>query len=145
MEYLKPDDFQYLRYFQASEVTNTGAELGSVQLELMHALDAFRRTLGRPVVLLPNGLTTGNHKAIAHRQGMAADVAIRESEGSVDVQLVFKAALVGGFKGIGIYWNDAAYSFHLELSVNYRFWVARKKHRETHWVYEPLIKDPRID
>lgn len=135
-------EFKPLRYFTASEVERTGASIADVQRETMYAIDDFRHEMGIPVRLLFNGITSGNHKSAGHPNGLAVDCTI---SGTVDVGEVFKNALIAGFKAIGIYWNGAAYSFHLELADRYRFWSGRKAEGEAKWTYGRLIVDPKED
>jgi hypothetical protein len=102
----------------------------------------FRVNVGRRVVLLPNGLTTGGHKSKEHAAGLAADVGFYEADGPVDIRSCFAAALDAGARGIGIYWNGAAYSMHMDLRKPYSFWCGTKRHRESEWRYLPLIINP---
>jgi len=144
---MREEDFkiQNIYTFSPAEVRGTGAHLDDIQLPLLLALHRFRKTLRRRVVLLPNGMTTGEHTAPEHRLGLAADIAFIEADGKVLVEYIFKAALTAGIKGIGIYWNGSAYSVHLDLRGSFAFWSAVKKHRENNWIYAGLIIDPKGD
>ena len=130
-------------HFDANEIINTGANLSDVAASLIAALDRFRKLLHRPVLLLKNGLTTGDHKSRGHKAGLAADICLREADGEISINEIFKTALIAGFYVIGIYHNGAAYSFHLEIDNVYRFWMAYKKHREAQWHYASLLKNPK--
>jgi hypothetical protein len=138
------EDFAGIRNFTADEVTRTGAKLNDVDGSLLSAYDKFRDLVGRRVTLLPGGLTTGNHNSIWHKKGMAGDCALYEEDGPVSVSDVFKAALEAGFKGIGVYYNQIAYSFHLDLRPAYGFWARYREHREPHWHEVGLIVDPKM-
>ena len=128
--------------FSVEEIENTGAKLADIQLELIYRLQYFRNKIQRVVCLLPNGLTTGRHTAKEHPNGLAVDFALREGDGPVVVSMIFKKALESGFKGIGIYHNEAAYSFHFDLRKEFSFWCGFKKHRKNNWEYQSLIVDP---
>lgn len=130
--------------FTPQEVQETGADLSEVRVETMIMMQRYRVALGRAVVLLPGGMTTGNHRAKEHPLGLAVDSGFIEQDGKVDVSLVFRSALTAGARGIGIYWNGHAYSVHLDLRQEYSFWSAWKAHRETEWKYRPLIIDPAV-
>lgn len=143
---MRVQDFQDLgiRYFSPSEITATGAALEDVDAALIARYDSFRDHLGRAVCFCPNGLTTGNHSSPLHPEGLAGDASFREQDGPVSVPNVFKAALLAGFYGIGIYHNGAAYSIHLDLRPEYGFWAGHKGHRESKWNFRSLIVDPAM-
>ena len=131
-----------IEYFTKNEIEGTGSMLRDINALLIYRLNEFRRLIKRRVVLLPNGLTTGEHTNINHYIGKASDNGFCEGDGSVDIIKCFKAALSARFKGIGLYWNGIAYSIHLDIGRGYRFWSAKKGHRETEWTYYSLINDP---
>lgn len=137
---MKESDFDDMKItnFTKEEIESTGAKLGDVSPELIYNLDCFRKEIGRVVVLLPNGLTTGEHKSEWHGKGLAVDTALQDTM-PVDINLVFCTVLRAGFTGIGIYWNGAAWSFHFDLRPAYTFWRAIKGHRETAWIYLPFL------
>ena len=130
-----------IRFFTPEEVIATGADLKDIQLGLMDRLDTFRLMLGQPVHLLHNGMTTGEHVSPWHPKGLAADI---YSNPHVTPKQIFKAALASEFKGVGIYWNGAAYSAHLDLGDSYRFWTWVKKDRAEKWVKYDLMLDDGI-
>lgn len=131
-----------IKHFTKEEIERTGAKLADVKTELIIVLDDFRELAGRVVVLLPNGMTTGQHKAKEHPQGKAVDIGFRETDGAVDMQAMFISALEAGFTGIGIYWNGIAYSMHLDMRESYSFWKGTKNHGDTAWRYLPLVHCP---
>jgi len=141
---MKATDFDKygIRNFTKREIENTGANLADVKVQLFLSLQRFRMFIDRRIILLPNGLTTGNHKSWEHPNGYAVDVAFREADGEIHVSNLFKTALECNFRGFGIYHNEMAYSLHLDIGNRYRFWSAFKKHRENKWNYRPLIIDP---
>lgn len=137
-------DFETLDYFQANEIIATGAKLKDVQYELLFFLDRLRKKLGKPIYLCKNGLTTGMHKNKLHYEGLAADFSIANK--NTDVNLIFKACMETGFKGMGIYYsqNTKNYSFHIDRGKDYRFWTGYKKKGDRDWFYGNLIIDPKI-
>jgi len=142
---LKKADFEKhgIVNFPKEEVLHTGALLGDVQLKLMLALQTFRILVDRRVGLIVNGLTTGDHKAKEHFLGLAVDGFLWPADGPIDMNLIFKAALTAGFKGIGIYWNGLQYSFHLDLRDVYGFWGGYKDKKKgiKDWIYIPILID----
>ncbi len=142
---MKKSDFEKhnIVNYTPEEVTNTGAMLDDVQLRLMLSVQAFRTILDRRVGIFVNGLTTGNHKAIEHGLGLAGDGFLYPSDGPTDTNLILKAALTAGFKGIGIYWNGVQYSFHLDLRNEYGFWGGYKDVTKgvKDWVYTSLLTE----
>lgn len=135
-------DLHNITCFTPEEVRGTGADLFDISLLLMLMLQKFRKSIGRKVVLLPKGMTTGEHKSQEHRMGLAVDVAFTEQDGPVDIAVVFRSCLTAGAKGIGVYWNGSAYSVHMDLRKEYTFWGAWKAHRKNTWNYTSLLKDP---
>jgi len=129
--------------FTPEEVELTGATLEGIQLRLMVSLQTFRTIMDRRVGLLVNGMTSGGHKAKEHFLGLAVDGFLYPDEGPMDIDLIFKAALTAGCKGIGIYWNGIQYSFHLDLRPEYGFWSGHKvaKNMVKTWRYVSLLKD----
>lgn len=129
--------------FTWKEIESTGANPADVQLVLMMKLQVFRLKVNTRVVLLVNGLTTGTHKSKEHKDGLAVDIAFQDIKYLVNVSHIVNCALEAGFKGIGVYHNEAAYSFHFDCRENYSFWSAFKRHRENTWNYRSLIVDPK--
>lgn len=138
------NDFKYfgIKNFTAKEVQNTGANLQDVNLFTMLALQRFRvhPYVNRAVILLPGGLTTGNHASYEHPAGLAVDIAFREQDGKIIIKRLVYAAVESGFRGIGTYWNGIAWSMHLDIGQKVRRWAWWKHHREK-WHKEDLIKD----
>ncbi len=146
---MKKEDFAVwgITHFTPEEIQATGADLDKVQGKLIIAMEEFRKVLGRPFVLVKDGMTTGNHKAPEHAGGLAVDGYVPGLDGKDDPitsEDVFKAALKAGFRGIGIYWNGALYSFHLDLRKDFSFWTGTKPTPgKPGWNYGKLIIDPR--
>lgn len=132
-----------IRHFTADDVRATGAQLMDVDLRLLCALDRFADQAQRAIVLLHNGLTTGEHMSDTHRAGLAADIAFHDDEGVLDISSLVIIAANCGFRGIGVYWNQAAYSMHLDLRQRPGQWARWRRHRETVWHETALIVDPR--
>lgn len=132
-----------IKYVTPREVRATGADLADVQTETIIKLNCFRTRLGRAVVLLHGGMTTGKHARPNHKKGYAVDITFREPDGPINVVEIFKTALETGFKAFGVYWNGSAYSFHLEIAKSFAFWYKAKRHRATDWEKTGnLIIDP---
>jgi hypothetical protein len=131
-----------IRHFTHAGVRATGADPADVQPMLMQRLDAFAGLCGRRVVLLRNGMTTGEHVSVWHRRGLAADVGFCETD-VVDIQNLVIHAANAGFRGIGVYWGGAAYSMHLDCRPEPGQWARWKQHGQTVWNEGPLIVDPR--
>lgn len=128
--------------FTADEVINTGANLRDVNVLTMVGVQKFRTRIGRPVLLLFGGITTGVHASPQHPGGTAIDVAFRESDGPINIKSMVYAAVDAGFKGIGTYWNGVAWSLHLDLGPEIRRWGRWKRHRSDEgWHKESLIID----
>jgi uncharacterized protein YcbK (DUF882 family) len=138
-------DFEWygITKFTSEEVSNTGADVGIVKLALMQALQKFRmdERINRVVVLLPGGMTSGAHQAPEHARGEAADISFRITQ-TPPITDVVNAAHQAGFRGIGVYHNGSAYSFHLDVGETYRSWSAFKRHGDTRWTYGPMFVDP---
>ncbi|MBU2249106.1 MAG: hypothetical protein KKD77_20330, partial [Gammaproteobacteria bacterium] len=133
-------------------------KLKDVQYKLIYKLDVFRELIGLPVKLLLNGLTTGDHVAVWHKKGLAVDITIR---GEIDLFEAIKSAWVAGFRGVGIYWNGKAYSFHLDLRGAFSLWKAVKdkpigtitntkngkvtKIETGKWIYTSIYVDPKTE
>lgn len=141
---MKVQDFRDfdVRHVKAADVTATKAPLDSVNLYLILHLDDFIGRCGLPVVLLPNGLTTGTHRASWHPRGLAADVAFGIKQEDVKIYDLWKLAIECGFKGVGIYWNGVAYSMHLDLRPVLSTWGGVKT-TGADWAYYSLFNDPR--
>lgn len=142
---MKKTDFKKhsIDNYTPEEVIRTGALLSDVQLRLMIAVQTFRTILNRRVGIFSNGLTTGDHKAKEHLQGLAGDGFLYPGDGPIVTGLIFKAALTAGFKGVGIYWNGAHYSFHLDLRPDYNFWGGYKDSARgvKEWTYTSLLTE----
>lgn len=135
------DEAKTLRRFTAAEIEATGARLEDVQFKTFQAMDKFRDLLGRPVHLLPGGITTGSHKSTEHSAGLAVDCYL---DGDTDPYFVFKQALNAGFNRVGIYWNGRMYSFHVALGEAYGFWTGLKKLGARQWSYGKLRFDMHL-
>ena len=130
--------------FTPSEVRKTGADLSDVDKRTIISIQKFREYIRRRVKLCHNGLTTGGHKAPEHDLGLAIDSYLVMADGPINIHLIFKGALVAGFRGIAIYWNGSCYSFHFDLRPVYAFWIGVKDEKKgiTDWVWYPLLNDP---
>lgn len=135
--------------FTPQEITSTGAKLVDVSVETIIAAQKFREYIRRKVKLLPNGITTGEHKSLAHKLGYAVDVSLFPADGPVNIHYIFKGAIASGFFGIGIYWNQKQYSLHLEIKNKFRqdfaWWLGIKDPGKKifDWQWFSLLRDPK--
>lgn len=129
--------------FTPAEVRATGARLRDVQVETFISLQRFREYIRRRVILLENGITTGNHLAPWHPKGKAVDGYLHPKDGPVKPQEIFKGAIHAGFKGIGIYWNQKMFSLHMDLRPNFAWWAGLKDSAKGiyTWQWHTLIVD----
>lgn len=124
-----------MNYFPPSEVERTGANFLDVDPYSYGLLNCMRERLGIPMYLIRNGITTGKHRARQHAQGKAFDFHLN-GKGTPD--RVVYAALHAGFRGIGVYWNGRAHSYHVDTRENYTFWKAERVGPD--WVYKPVYR-----
>jgi len=127
----------------SQNVIGTGAALADVSVFLIIRLQRYADLSGRRFVLLPNGLTSGQHSSSYHKRGMAADISWREANGSLNIYQEWKGLIGAGFGGIGLYFNGTAYSAHVDLRPKLAFWAGWKRHGENIWTMGGLFKDPR--
>ena len=126
------------RYFSDSEIIATGARVEDVSPRLLSALDVVREAINRPVHLLHNGLTTGNHKSPLHPSGEAVDFAVRGCDSAL-AWLIASAGIMAGFRGIGIYCNfSEVYSFHFDLRDNFASWYGYKNADDRDWRFSKI-------
>lgn len=128
--------------FTPDEVNRTGAQLRDVRLPTMIRLQNFRTAINRRVGLLINGLTTGEHLSFYHPIGEAVDGYLFMEDGEINPTEIIQTAIVTGFRGIGIYFNEVTFSFHLDTRPLFKIWGGNKKAGETAWNYFNLLKDP---
>jgi len=133
-----------VRHFTWQEVEATGAALSGVQARTIYLLDDWRHDIGRTVLLLFNGITTGQHASPYHPAGKAVDICFRETDGPVDIVRYVMAALRCGFTGVGVYWNGTCYSMHLDWGATLRQWARWRSHGELDWHETGLVQDPRL-
>lgn len=133
-------DFDHIQNFTPKEVERTGAKLLDVKTDLIYRYDIFRNLIKVPVVLLHNGITSGEHQSPGHKEGLAGDCALLKELPCLDV---FKAALEAGFRKIGIYWGGKRYTYHLEVSQEFGFWIGTPGGLGD-WRYGSLLVDPKV-
>ena len=133
-----------IKKFTGHEVERTGSRLVDVNVFTMVKLQAFRMhpKVRRAVVLLPGGMTTGEHGSFQHPNGTAVDIAFHELERPLSPKQLVYAAVDVGFRGIGLYYNGTALSMHLDLGPELRRWLWIKPHRSDRWTRIDLILDP---
>lgn len=139
-----PSDFEHysIDNFSRQEIEETGASINDVNLFLMQSMQSLRDDLGRVIVLLYGGLTTGHHASYQHPNGTACDFCLREGDGDISISSIHYAVQRAGFKAFGVYWNGTAFSFHVDLGPNIRSWLWWKRHRENKWKKETLYRNP---
>lgn len=135
----------HINNFTVKEITDTGAKLQDVQAQTFVSLQRLRNFLNRPIYLINNGITTGKHKAIEHKQGKAVDCFLSPKDGKINSTLVVEFALMSNFVGVGVYYNSQIknYSFHFDLRERPKFWGGVKVKTKQNWVYFPLMFDPK--
>lgn len=135
---MKYSDFDYINYFTSKEIEDTGASIEDVQYLTINYLDRLRSLVGKPIKILKNGLTTGNHASKTHTEGYAVDFYV---VGNLSHSEAVKVALMGvsvGFRGIGVYLNQSGvYSFHFDIRNKFSTWKATKNSFNK-WSYETL-------
>jgi len=145
-------NFDLLPNFKPEEIEATGAKIGDVKFDTIYKLQCVRTQAKRRFVLELNGLTSGTHKSVQHKKGMAVDFELDEKDGPVDFAAHYGIILLGlafGFCRVGLYWNGNRYSLHFDTGPEFGFWSAamvekivnKKKIRE--WKYFPLFVDPK--
>lgn len=129
-----------VRWFSAREVEPLLDPARPLDADLFLVLDDFRDMVECGVKLL--SLNGGTHTAGSqHYKGKAVDFVLLKER---DPLQVAHRMLDAGFRGIGIYWNGAAYSYHGDLRERHASWTGWKTglpHSE--WVYGKLLRDPR--
>lgn len=142
---MTPEELQSVRHFSEAEIIATGGNIAGLSFLLFQRLDQIRDWTG-PIKLLPGGLNSGQHisNVDVHAQGLAADWYY---DNPLAPTFVFRAMIDAGLKGIGIYWNGAAYSFHGDVRPTERivYWFGVKKSPAEDWQYLPLtLSDLRL-
>lgn len=113
-------DFKVLDNFTLEEVESTGSDHKDIDFTLMKKLQALRTGLCRPVILIHNGLTTGEHKSDLHLKGKAVDF---KFDNFIRPDRVIHAMISAGFKGVGVYqWPDGHYTYHADLREKCGTW-----------------------
>ena len=125
-----------MKYFSTKEILNAGSSPELLTDELKKVLDYFaglmKLNFGAKVyvILLENGLTSGQHASPEHREGKAVDfVIINKTGNSIRAYQVTQMMSYAGFRACGAYWNGIAWSFHGDVGDRFRqwFWDKREK------------------
>ena len=137
--------------FTAEQISDTGAKIADVSLITMLRLQAFAALCPLKILLLKNGLTSGDHSSPLHPRGYAVDIAFDIEPTKIKIYDQWKNAIQAGFFGIGIYWNGVTYSMHLDTRKNIAFWSGRKNPlynpddaNSKYWIYSGVFLDPKI-
>lgn len=140
---MRSEDFEIydIHNFTIKEIVDTNADFFGVELRTIKTLDIVRDILKVPIYLNFNGINSGYHESIEHKEGKAVDFTIKNKK---NYYKVFKTLLRAGFKGIGIYYTEDTmlYNFHADTG-EYRFWSGVKLKNKTSWEYGKLIIDPK--
>jgi len=135
-----------ITFCKPEDITGTGAKLDDVSIWLIVMLQKFYVLMCKTypnikIILLKNGLTSGDHRATWHPRGLAADIAL---SGDFKIYDIWKIAVSAGFGGIGLYWNGVAYSIHIDLRPRPKgfpaLWAANKV--DGKWSYGSVFSDP---
>ena len=125
-----------MKYFSTKEILNAGSSPELLTDELKKVLDYFaglmKLNFGAKVyvILLKNGLTSGQHASPEHREGKAVDFVIINKTGkSIRAYQVTQMMSYAGFRSCGAYYNGVAWSFHGDVGDRFRqwFWDKREK------------------
>ena len=133
-------EWAQIKYFSKNEVIEAGGDPAGMDFVFMRKLDRVRAILGRRIKLIYNGLNSGNHKAILHKNGKAADWYLPIEDGTIDVLTVLYAVLSSGLRGFGVYWNGVAFSFHTDNRKRIAFWKADKRGKQP-WTYAKFLEN----
>lgn len=137
-------DLLFCPHFSKNEILNTGARIDEIDAELMQRMENLRVMLNRRIYLM--FITTGRHATYSyHYTGKAVDFYLNPEDGVIDPSRLIEAALSCGFKGIGVYYNGTAYSFHVDIRFPYtNIWCAiPSTNPKEKWTYMPINKDPK--
>ncbi len=126
-------------YFNLGEIKATGADPEKIERETIITLVTFRKLIRRPIILLPGGLTSGDHEPESlHFKGKAVDFMLGTQPPHLD--FVVERMLRAGFRGIGVYWNGRLNSFHGDTRPEVEFWSGVKPiPGKGAWKYGTLI------
>jgi hypothetical protein len=135
---MRPEDFFNLGItdFNQAEIEMTGAALDDVDPQTILTLQSFRTIIIKPVHLIHNGITTGNHHAKEHPDGKAVDFYLDNTTSPCEA--VF-AMIRAGFNGVGYYYNGQAYSYHGDIRQSRAMWRGTKTRIDEEWKYENVI------
>ena len=124
--------------FSDQEIFKAGSDPKKLDENQCNTLDLFASMLKEDynkkiyVVLLFNGLTSGDHASPEHKEGKATDFIIVNKSGKhLDAKKVCHYMALAGFRGIGAYYNGLAWSFHGDTGDRIRswFWDKRDKNK----------------
>lgn len=144
---MKHSDFVLhgIKNFTAREIEKTGAKVSEVDVHTIIMLQKLRTKMGRSILLLENGLTSGDHLSALHPGGRAVDCWFKKRQGAINHKTVFQTAIKVGFRGIGIYYNHElkVYTFHFDTRDDPKFWIGFKMKTKDNWEYRAMILDPK--
>ncbi len=122
-----------IEFFTYEGVLRANGNPEGMDIQVFCVLDRIRRRVKTPCRLLYNGLNSGKHASIYHKEGKAADVFFDSVNDPMDIIMI---AVQEGITGIGVYWNNESklWTFHFDLGRQ-RFWTARKERTRDSWTY----------
>jgi len=137
-----------IKDFTYKELKATGAAPEDIRINTIIALQEWRKSIGVPVHIVYNGITTGQHQSIEHPDGKALDTFILPADKIVDkvfLKRCYYAAIDSGFRGIGTYYNVETNitGFHLDIGKNIRRWKAVKLKKSFNWHFLEFSFDQR--
>jgi len=136
---MKYTDFDYITHFTSNEVIATGAHIEDVAYLTIKYLDRVRSLVDKPIKLIHNGLTSGNHTSRTHLEGCAVDFYVMDDISHTEAVKVALYGVSVGFRGIGVYWNGEAYSFHFDTRNELGTWYGTKTNKNDSWCYHGLM------
>ena len=126
-------------FFSDKEIQSTGANPKDLDPVFMTRLSHVRREFNKFFILLPNGLTTGNHSSKLHPKGRACDFTIPNLSGEGDILRLYHLCRRHGLNGFGYYKNHiGVYSFHVDDRETPTIWYGTKEKKEDKWTMQTL-------
>lgn len=124
------------RYFTNDEIRRSGGDPNGMCPIFMHKLSLFRDMINVPMIIVPNGMNSGNHKAKEHPQGQAADFYFTRP---VSDERVLHTAGLCKLNGIGLYTNHiGAKSYHVDDREVATMWKGIRHKEGESWTYSRL-------
>jgi len=121
--------------FKNEEFLSIDDSIDNMSIIFIGKINAFRRHIGKPMRILFNGATKGDHKSLYHPRGRALDFTCDTND-----YAVIALAIKYGLNGIGMYTNHDGYrSWHLDDRPNITIWEGTKKNENDKWTYKTIL------